>query len=79
VNPASALGRNPRPTPKTIQDHASAPEAADWLKHPAALVKRVTLAMKLAQEPEYTGPEPPVDHSPVAPVVISEEGAILLE
>jgi hypothetical protein len=79
VNPAKALGRNPRPTPKAIQDHTSVPAAADWLKHPEALVQRVTLAMQLTQEPEYTGPEPPIDNSPAKPIVISEEGAFLLE
>ncbi len=58
MNAHEVLSLNPRPIPNKAQPPASAPEAADWLKHPSAVIKRVTLAMRLAADREY---DPAID------------------
>jgi hypothetical protein len=53
MNAFEVIAANPKPTASEAQDASSAPEAADWLQHPDAVVERVTLAMQLANEPPY--------------------------
>lgn len=75
MNPAEVLGLNPRPIPKATNSPASAPEAADWLKHPVALVERVSLAMQLDSEPEYDPANPPAETSEL----VWKDGCLQLE
>ena len=58
-NPAEVLGLNPHRRFNDVPAPTSAPEAAEWLKHPVALVERVSLAMQLEKEPEYDPANPP--------------------
>jgi hypothetical protein len=53
MDPTEALAASPRqPSAET-----TAPAAAAWLDNPAALVKRVSLAMQLAAEPPWVAPK----------------------
>jgi hypothetical protein len=56
MDPSEVLAQE-KPTVTERKGTASAPEAARWLNHPTPPAQRLTLAQRLAAEPEWEDPE----------------------